>query len=61
MSREILPQLMVDIGERLKDEFSPAPLTTDGLIWNAIERLKSAEQRMAAEEQQGTLSTRPRS
>lgn len=51
MSREKLPQLIVDIGDRLKDEFSPAPLKMDGSIWDAMERLRSAEKRVAAEGQ----------
>lgn len=60
MSREKLPQLVVDIGDRLRDEFSPAPLTTDGLIWNAMERLKSAEKRIAAEAERPEASTQGR-
>lgn len=47
MSRENLPQLVVDLGDRLKEEFAPPPLTIDGAIWNAIERLRVAEQKLA--------------
>jgi hypothetical protein len=48
MSREKLPQLIVDIADRLKDEFVAPQVSGDDAIWNAMERLKTSELRLAS-------------
>jgi hypothetical protein len=45
MGREKLPQLIVEIGDRLKTEFAPPVASADDVVQEAYERMRQSELR----------------